>query len=271
MAAASEGSVSASMLTKSRNSPVKRASVMGSTPPVASTGVSETATELDSATLVVVTRASTAAGARWCTRWPGGSVTSGHRHAGRGSARTVDTPGSEWLPRRAARTRSALPPARPHPSRLAAGRRGSDPMDSGGSVGRRRCGSAAAGARRHGRNCCIWSTGLAQHCQPLWGTAPTRTVGLPVGWAFEADCAHGDFIGSRIAAADRAAQAPDIGQRACGGRIGWLEQDGTGGGPAIGSGSADRPTAWQAGDLGHEQPLAPWRGIGRRRNVDRLR
>src|SRR4030088_1788950 len=86
---------------------------------------------------------------------------------------------------------------------------------------------------------CIWSTGLAQHCQPLWGTAPTRTIGLPVGRAFNADCAHGDFIGSRIAAADRAAQAPDIGQRPCGGQTCWLEQDGSLRWPVIGSGSPD--------------------------------
>ncbi len=84
-------------------------------------------------------------------------------------------------------------------------------------------------------------------------------IGLPVSWAFETDCAYGDFIGSRIAAADGAAQAPDIGQRACVGRTGWLEQDRTLGRPAIGSGSADRPTARQAGDVGYEQGLTLWR------------
>ena len=78
-------------------------------------------------------------------------------------------------------------------------------------------------------------------------------IGLPVSWAFETDCAYGDFIGSRIAAVDGAAQTPDIGQRACVGRTGWLEQDRTLGWPAIGSGSADRPTARQAGDVGYEQ------------------
>src|SRR6266542_3201729 len=123
---------------------------------------------------------------------------------------------------------------------------------------------------RPGLLSCIWSTGLAQQCQPLWWTAPTRTIGLPVGWAFDADCAHGDFIGGRIAAADRAAQTPDIGQRACGGQTCWLEQDRTGGGPAIGSGSADRPTAWEAGDRGYEQRLTLWFWSRGRRNVDRL-
>ena len=126
--------------------------------------------------------------------------------------------------------------------------------------GKRRCWPAATRQEltpfddRPGLLSCIWSTGLAQHCQPLWGTAPTRTIGLPVGWAFQTDCAHGDFIGDRIAAAHRAAQAPDIGQRACGGQTWWLEQDGTGGWPAIGSGCAGQSTAWEAGDLGYEQP-----------------
>ena len=96
-------------------------------------------------------------------------------------------------------------------------------------------------------------------------------IGLPVSWAFETDCAYGDFIGSRIAAADGAAQAPDIGQRACVGRTGWLEQDRTLGWPAIGSGSADRPTARQAGDLDYEQRLTLWLWSRGRGNVDRLR
>src|SRR5436190_9366394 len=83
MAAASEGSVSASMLTKSRNSPVKWASVMCGTPPVAWTGGSATVTEIDSSPLVVVTRDSAAAGARRCTRPArvrgAGARSAGHR------------------------------------------------------------------------------------------------------------------------------------------------------------------------------------------------
>jgi hypothetical protein len=63
----------------------------------------------------------------------------------------------------------------------------------------------------------VWSAGLAQHYEPLWWTAPTRSIGLPISCGFEADRAYGDFIGSRIATAYRATKAPDIGQLARGG------------------------------------------------------